>query len=51
MSEIGTKLPIQDVRYSVAIGGKADIHRVDRESTRKTHMRHGVWFCIGLILA
>jgi len=25
-SEIGTKLPTRDVRYSVAIEGKADIH-------------------------
>jgi hypothetical protein len=25
MSVLGTKLPIQDVRYSVAIEGKADI--------------------------
>ena len=24
----GTKLPIRDVRCSVAIGGKADVHRV-----------------------
>jgi hypothetical protein len=30
MSAIGTKLPIQNVRFSVAIGGKADLHRTAR---------------------
>jgi hypothetical protein len=27
MSPIGTKLPTRDVRYSVAVEGKADVHR------------------------
>ena len=27
MSPIGTFLPFEDVRYSVAIEGKADVHR------------------------
>jgi hypothetical protein len=30
MSAVGTKLPIQNVRFSVAIGGKADLHRTAR---------------------
>jgi hypothetical protein len=31
MSAPGTKLPIQDVRYSVAIEGKADVRRARQD--------------------
>jgi hypothetical protein len=33
-SAIGTELPIWDVRYSVAIGGEADMHRA-RQNRRE----------------
>jgi hypothetical protein len=39
-SAFGTKLPFEDVGYSVAIGGKADVHRAVANRRDLTHQRH-----------